>query len=145
MDGYEGRMGGKGVRIQVDSDPFAPPGAENKKVFVTLPVVDPALEGSTEPSRTDPNDPSHWTCEEVVSWVRTHYNDPEIPLDPDLIEAFYTGDIKGKNLLGCYPNTLFKEMRRKYLKPEHTPKVTEELVRETLLLSFKYGGQDSMW
>eukprot|EP01064_Diplonema_japonicum_P028777 TRINITY_DN4500_c0_g1_i1.p1 TRINITY_DN4500_c0_g1~~TRINITY_DN4500_c0_g1_i1.p1 ORF type:complete len:190 (+),score=30.39 TRINITY_DN4500_c0_g1_i1:67-570(+) len=131
-------------RVQVDADPFAPPGTETKKVYVTLPTFDPML--SAEPGRIDLNDPSAWSCDKVVEWVKDNYSDPDVPeIDKDLIEAFHMGGLKGKDLLGCYPNTMFKEMRKKYQKPDYIPNVTEELVRETLLLSYKYGGQDSMW
>ena len=134
----------------VEADPFAPPGVEKRQVKVRMPDMNAILsnqEGAGPPSRHDEKDPSNWTCEQVVAWMREHYADEEVPeIDEDLVAAFVMNDNKGKDLMNLLPNSLFKEMRKHYRKPEeYVPKVDEVLLRETVLLSFKYGGQDSFW
>ena len=126
-----------------ESDPFAPPGVEKKSIKVKIPQmldIEPGF-----PSRTDPTDPSHWSYEEVIAWIERSYNDPEIPLDKDLVDAYSMNKTSGQDLMNLNPNSLFKEMRRQHIKSSYVPQVNEMLLRETCLLSFKYGGQDSLW
>eukprot|EP01063_Lacrimia_lanifica_P040023 TRINITY_DN894_c0_g3_i1.p2 TRINITY_DN894_c0_g3~~TRINITY_DN894_c0_g3_i1.p2 ORF type:complete len:187 (+),score=70.14 TRINITY_DN894_c0_g3_i1:45-605(+) len=137
-----------GKKVTINTDPFAPPGAEQKMQTVTIPhAAFTNYEKDDTQARKDPADPINWDTDAVVAWVEEHYNDPDVPtVDTDLLEAFRMGGITGKDLVNAVPNNLFKEMRKRHIKgEEYTPKVTEILVRETLLLCYKYGGQDSMW
>ncbi|KAJ9457824.1 hypothetical protein DIPPA_04205 [Diplonema papillatum] len=133
-------------RFQGSTDPFAPPGVVTGMKTYVLPKQ--TMQDAANPEtarRADPDDPQHWSTGQVTAWIVKHYNDASTPLDPDLLDAFAMGGLTGKDLLGAYPNSLFKEIRRTYAQPDHVPQVTEVLLRETVLLCFKYGSQDSFW
>ena len=133
-------------KMEVDSDPFAPPGSTtNKKVTITIPLENVVPDGGGPAVRSDPNDPYNWSVDRVIEWVSEHYSDSSTPIpDPDLIEAFRMGTISGKDLFEATPNSLFKEMRKQYRGKDYKSKVDEVLLRESALLCFKYGGQGSL-
>eukprot|EP00906_Rhabdomonas_costata_P031142 RCo044005 len=99
----------------------------------------PAGQGRRRPGFPSTPAPETWSLPVVLEWLQTHAGDV---LETDHMEAFVMARLDGAALAELSPNTLYKEMRKTWLKPgEARPEVTPALVQETLLLGFRYGGR----
>ena len=92
-------------------------------------------------------DPKGWSPEEVHAWIRSHIEeDTDMACVEEILEAMSLIPVNGKLLLELNPPNLFKEMRRSHLQKDKAAlKISLNLLQETVLLSFRYGGANSPW
>eukprot|EP00760_Papus_ankaliazontas_P003397 PhM_4_TR1159/c0_g2_i1/m.70742 len=99
-------------------------------------------------SSTGKRDPKQWSPEEVTVWIRENAAKAGLDLSEvdEIIDAMDMIPVSGAILLELNPPNMFKEMRRSVRQPNRPTELTMDLLKETSLLCFQYGGSPhALW